>query len=443
MIIMKCYFILLLSIISIGCSSHKQKDNQSQSVLPVINLSDNIQEVKSLPLSDVAERIEFISLELTDKSLVGEIDGMYVSEHHIWIGQNHDGRILRFSREGKFLNSVGKKGQGPGEYVLLKPYSPFLINEKRKEVYAITSFQGVLVYDFDGTFKRKQANYQTIYQNETCSAECQYFTFNDAFFAKGSLPTFSTNKDSLFAFAVLDSSFQFRRMFKNPSYIGREEEIIKHQPDMKKFFNYWQEIEPSTDSYANELTIKFADTDTVYRYDFSQECLTPQYAIKSNEKKGDYGATHQWFKELSVFDYWRISGYIPSKDFIYLFGNKGEEAYLYRYEKSNGQVRLLKRKGEIRERVIPGYNNNSPFRAFYGDFSFDNDLCGGKFTARYRSEGKYWTQVFMPGEDEVDIEKIRTAEVKDAPMRDRFVKELENLRDNEDSNPLLMIVTLK
>ena len=368
---------------------------------------------------------------------------MYVSEHYIWLTQTKDQRIFRFSREGKYLNTIGKIGQGPGEYTYLNDASPFIIDEKNREVYAITSFHGVFVYDFDGTYKRRQATYQTIFEHETCSAMPCYYRFNDCLYVSGHLPTFTANKDSLFAFAVLDSSFQFRRMFKNPSYIGREEEIIKHQPDMKRFFNYWQEYAPSIDFYANELTLKFSDTDTIYRYDSSQECLIPQYAIKSNEKKGDYGATHQWFKERSAFDYWTLSRYTPSKDFIYLFGNKGGEAYLYRYEKSNGQVSLLKRKGEIRERVIPGYNNNSPFRNFRGDFSFNNDLCGGKFTVRYRSEGKYWTQVFMPGEDEVDIEKIRTAEVKDAPMRDRFVKELENLRDNEDSNPLLMIVTLK
>ena len=59
-----------------------------------------------------------------------------------------------------------------------------------------------------------------------------------------------------------------------------------------------------------------------------------------------------------------------------------------------------------------------------------------------RTEGKYWVNVFEVGR-KVDIETIKSAPVKDERLREQFVKALENLYTDEDSNPMLMIVTLK
>ena len=50
----------------------------------------------------------------------------------------------------------------------------------------------------------------------------------------------------------------------------------------------------------------------------------PQYAIFTDEEKGDYEATHLWFKDRKAFDYFSIFSYYPTKDFVYLIGSKGE-----------------------------------------------------------------------------------------------------------------------
>ena len=59
-----------------------------------------------------------------------------------------------------------------------------------------------------------------------------------------------------------------------------------------------------------------------------------------------------------------------------------------------------------------------------------------------RTEGKYWVNVFEVGR-KVDIETIKSAPVKDERLREQFVKALEKMYTDEDSNPMLMIVTLK
>ncbi len=62
----------------------------------------------------------------------------------------------------------------------------------------------------------------------------------------------------------------------------------------------------SMDTYNGQLTLKYSDTDTIYCYDDATNQLLPQYAIFTDEKKGDYEATHLWFKDRKSFDYFSI-----------------------------------------------------------------------------------------------------------------------------------------
>ena len=119
--------------------------------------------------------------------------------------------------------------------------------------------------------------------------------------------------------------------------------------------------------------------------------LLPQYAIFVDEEKGDYEATHLWFKDRKAFDYFSIFSYYPTKDFIYLIGSKGEEVYTYCYNKKDGGVRLQKRQSAINEQAVPWFS--FPFLGMKRSFVLNNDLCGGDFTVDSRSSGKYWIDV--------------------------------------------------
>ena len=139
----KIGLLLMLGGFIVSCSSKKQTDAMQSNGVPIINLSDNVQEVKSLPLSDVAAKVEIVPLEVTDESLLANVTDFYVSEYNIWIHHSKDPKIYRFTREGKFLNTIGKRGQGPGEYTY---FMNFMIDEKRQEVYVVTTNRVVYVY---------------------------------------------------------------------------------------------------------------------------------------------------------------------------------------------------------------------------------------------------------------------------------------------------------
>ena len=429
--------LLLLIITLLGCSSNKQEPI-SRSGVPVINLSEDVSTVPSLLLSEAAEKLEIVPLEMTDESVLSDITEMQVTDHNIWIDHGREFYIYRFSRTGKFLNRIGSIGQGPGEYV---NYLTFLVDEDKKEVYIFSTNNGVLVYDFEGGFKKQISDFQTMV-GMFSSIYKQYILNDHKFFAIQNFGLYrSVDKDSLWSFVSLDDNFQKKRLFKNPVHVGKEEQIIANRANMDRMVNYWMEYLTSVDIYNGQLTLKYPDTDTIYCYDDATNQLLPQYAIFTDEEKGDYEATHLWFKDRKAFDYFSIFSYYPTKDFVYLIGSKGEEVYTYCYNKKDGSVRLQKRQSAITERDVPWFS--FPLRQMKRDFVLDNDLGGGDFTVDSRSSGKYWVDILEPGGDEnwIDIDQIKSSTVIDESKKKELIRVLESA--TEDSNPILMIATLK
>ena len=436
---MKHMSLLLIGVfVLLGCSSNKKQEPISKSGVPVINLSEDVSTVPSLLLSEAAEKLEIVPLEMTDESVLSDITEMQVTDHNIWIDHGREFYIYRFSRTGKFLNRIGSIGQGPGEYV---NYLTFLVDEDKKEVYIFSTNNGVLVYDFEGGFKKQISDFQTMV-GMFSSIYKQYILNDHKFFAIQNFGLYrSVDKDSLWSFVSLDDNFQKKRLFKNPVHVGKEEQIIANRANMDRMVNYWMEYLTSVDIYNGQLTLKYPDTDTIYCYDDATNQLFPQYAIFTDEEKGDYEATHLWFKDRKAFDYFSIFSYYPTKDFVYLIGSKGEEVYTYCYNKKDGSVRLQKRQSAITERDVPWFS--FPLRQMKRDFVLDNDLGGGDFTVDSRSSGKYWIDILEPGGDEnwIDIDQIKSSTVIDESKKKELIRVLESA--TEDSNPILMIATLK
>ena len=435
-----CFLLIAIASFLLGCSGNKKENTlQDEEGTPVINLSsDNVSKVALLPLSEAAAKVEIVSLEVTDESLIGEITKMKVTDSDIWVKHYKDNHVLRFSRSGKFLNKVGKVGQGPEEYIGM---ADFFVDENTKEVYIQTTIVGVKVYDYEGNYKRTAA--KTSPDDVFMTMYFQFALYDNKFFIAQNLAFINkpTPKDSVWSFAWVDSTYQKKKIFKNPAHIGREEEIMKNGINFQQFVNYWLEPFTSIDTYGNQLTLKYPDTDTIYRYDSPANELVPQYIISTHEEKGDYGATHVWFRERSAFDYFSIYSYYPSKDNIYLLCSKGETIYTYCYGKQTGKVKVKERKSEITERMLGNHTLRRLEGAKY--FILDNDLCGGSFHVDYRSQGKYWIDVLIPNSEDnwIDIDEMRTSDVKDESLKAKFIHTLENVE--EESNPILVIATLK
>lgn len=434
--------ILMVATCLIGCSSPKQQnqENSTEDSLPVINLSENVTEVQSLPLSEAAQTIEVIPLEMTNTSVIGEINHLQVTSSDIWVTHYKDNTIFRFSRSGKFLNKVGTIGQGPKEYVQL---DDFFINDERKEVNIVCYDSGIQVYDYEGNYLRKMASALNAFF--ICSKN-QFIYFQQQLFLGQNLSVIrpiDNPKDSLWSLALVDDKFNLQKIWKNPAHIGREEDIIEHYSNTEKIVNYWQEGTTSIDLYNQELTLKFPDTDTIYRYENEGRTLVPQYAIYTNQPKGDYDELHRFIKDRKAFSYFSVFAYYPTKDFIYLKAYKGETISHYAYNRHDGTVKKAVRQGKLVERKLPWFTQ--PFIGFMEGtpFAFSNDTHGGHFDIDYRSSGKYWIDVIEPDSEKIQglIEEVEASETSDATKKGELLTALRNM--TEESNPLLIIATLK
>lgn len=446
---MKNIFFLISILFLIGCNSNKRQSIQNTKLdgIPVINLSDNVSEVVSLSLSDAASKLEIIPLEVTDEALLGGINHLIVTDHDIWVSIYKSQYIYRFSRTGKYLRRVGKMGQGPQEYIRM---SDFIIDDERQEVYIVTTTNGIKVYDFEGNYKRDATSQRLFMEEEFSANSCKLIFHHQLFFLSQNLcvsKPIDNPKDSLWSIALVDSNFRKEKIFKNPAHLGREEQIVEHRgkPEQYDMVNYWCEYDNCFDRYGGELTLKYADTDTIYQYDVKKEEFIPQYSISTREEKGDYGSTHQFVKDKKDFNYFSIHSYYLCQNFIYLIGSKGKDIYTFCYDKRDGSVRRKVQESEFGENSSSWWIRwfSKPYLYLRCPFILENDLSGGDFTVDYRSGSKYWIDVLEPGSSDnwIDLEQVKASNSCDENRKQEFVRVLENVE--EENNPILVIVTLK
>lgn len=112
------YFLGIFCLLSLTrCNKTANGNNE----LPVINLAEALKNPSEMTLSLLGSKITYIPLELSDSSLIsGMVDGMIVTYKYITISNawfSGDPSCMLFDRTtGKFLNTLGHKGQDPEAY---------------------------------------------------------------------------------------------------------------------------------------------------------------------------------------------------------------------------------------------------------------------------------------------------------------------------------------
>lgn len=140
------YFLLIISLLIVSCGEKKSGELQE---IPV----DTGLASASLPLSAFTDEITAIELELTDESLItpSQIIRVLFTEDQVIVGER--GKIFVFGRDGKFIRTIGSKGQGPGEFINIRNLA---LDEKNKRLFVISSPK-VICYDLDGNFLKESS----------------------------------------------------------------------------------------------------------------------------------------------------------------------------------------------------------------------------------------------------------------------------------------------
>ena len=138
---MKLFTYIALIMLLVACGSNPTDSSQGNIY--------NINPEKESPIEDfISEYVGHVALETTDKSLIGTPSIIKISGNDIYI-YSYDEGVMRFDvRTGKFLNQIGRKGRGPGEYVHLADFDIY-----DGKLYAYSMLDRKLnVYSIDGSF---------------------------------------------------------------------------------------------------------------------------------------------------------------------------------------------------------------------------------------------------------------------------------------------------
>ena len=114
-------------------------------------LTCNLSEVKdtfNISLSSLVSSLEVVRLENSEEAFVDTEGHTLVSDNYIGIYSVMTSQYKLFGRDGKFLNNIGTKGQGPNEYYAV--YDSY-IDEKNNPILLFPWMdKKILVFDLKG-----------------------------------------------------------------------------------------------------------------------------------------------------------------------------------------------------------------------------------------------------------------------------------------------------
>lgn len=130
---MIAFIVLFIS----GCQSN-QDNSSNNSSYKEIYIDDHLnmneihkstvivnfpQSAASLNLMNKFQQIRFIKLETIEKSLIRRIDKLLLDDEHIYVLDKSISKLVIFSLDGKYINTINRKGKGPGEYMGIKDFT--------------------------------------------------------------------------------------------------------------------------------------------------------------------------------------------------------------------------------------------------------------------------------------------------------------------------------
>ena len=131
----------ILGLLFFSCET-KQSD--------LLEITVDIDQNTPFHLSEITEELIAIELELSDASLINRegVGRIIIVENNV-ITTELD-QILVFNTDGKFIRSIGSRGQGPGDYNYIKKLT---IDEKNKHLYILsTGPSKIICYNLEGKF---------------------------------------------------------------------------------------------------------------------------------------------------------------------------------------------------------------------------------------------------------------------------------------------------
>ena len=150
-------FICLFLITACGeKKEEKQLQTKTVSGVPLTHVEVDLNSDENvLPFDSLFEVVSTVRLETTDDNLVGRIWDLMFLNDRIIVEDMEDARsVMVYDMQGKYLNNIGRKGQGPGEYAFLE----YVSADPATNTVTLTDIGGqkMITYDADGNFLKSE-----------------------------------------------------------------------------------------------------------------------------------------------------------------------------------------------------------------------------------------------------------------------------------------------
>lgn len=421
---MKYTFINLLILLCCSCQ-HKQtsespiaEEVQDVSSCIEIELGNNLKDSgEKMLLSDLVEDVEFVKLETTNASLLGNICKILLFNDHLFIQtmgvDNSNALISVFDRNGKFIRKIGRIGQGPGEYRLARDIA---VNDSLLFIN-VNWLRKIMVYNWHtGKFVKDIPISREVERISSLEDNCIAL-----YPGAGNVPKSEKDKD-YFSTVVI-------------SYEGKDKLICKKTildadtSCVKEYVNYTIYHSPylyqNTPHYYDEIN------DTIYAIKSNE--ISPVYHINKGEYKMpicDYSINKKYFSEGYAY----IQGmlFLETSSSFYMDFSYRRRKWIARYNKADGTLKCWAQEARINrggDHIVSG-------GGFY------NDVLGGAVPIWISIGDKYISNIISQDNlDDWSPEKLKSASVKFPEKRGQLVKLLEEY--GEDDNPIIVLYKLK
>jgi hypothetical protein len=400
---------LILALILNACTSSEKTDRD----LPVINIADNIGKGYLLNISEIAESIEYIPLETTDSSILGIVQEVYYSNGFFVINtlRNTSGIFRIFDKDGKYYNTLNRKGRGPEEYAVV-----YCLDVYKNNIIVLDA-KKIAEYSFDGKCIRiipLEKEEATLGFSNVKKLDDNHYLLTCGLGSKS---------QTKYSALILDSSGKTDLLFNYPQ---SEIELSKNRPGLYKSLsgviifgnNGIGKVISGDNEYIMSHDKEFKNIDTINKINYGKYQLTKNNVSTSNKNSKKIRLTYPP---------------LESRNFMFL--------YPYLYALAHKPMKLKSQAG--RPYVIPLScalydKRDGTFRLIDQpeDYQkgFVEDIEGGPaFWPDYISEDEYMISFVNAPEF---IERAQNHKVSE-----KFKKIAEGLKETD--NPVLVRVKLK
>lgn len=142
--------LILFVVLFSNCNGREKADLLEKGLPYVVDMEQCMATERAMKISDIADTVEYIELKTPNDLFIVAVWNI-IPVDDFWIIHSRDG-IYKFTDRGEYVKTIGRRGQGPGEYSSVFDVA---IDYTKKEI-VINAYERLLFYDLEGKFLRME-----------------------------------------------------------------------------------------------------------------------------------------------------------------------------------------------------------------------------------------------------------------------------------------------